>query len=150
MTKKNFKIRFKEPKHGWLPVDIELGNFEFKCYASHILSTSFHEMISKILLLENDQSFEFKFFLEPDFVVFKVEKIENEFLLQILKRIEDSNDEKYLIKFNGNFNSVIVPFYRSIKRLETFNFENEKYWLLPSRKYLNEFYDYIKQKNESE
>jgi hypothetical protein len=68
LTPENFKIKFGQPKHGWLPVDLNHNDFELQFTASRVLVNPVDELISAILQITKGISTEIWWNLEAEAV----------------------------------------------------------------------------------
>lgn len=116
------ELNLGNPENGWLPIEFKSGEFELNFTTSKNPENPTDKMCDSVILCLKGVETEFRWNLEPDIYFFKLTPIENLINLSI----SESNGSEVQIltyEFNGNFNSVILPMYRSLKKFNTLEFE---------------------------
>jgi len=119
--KKDIELNLGKPHHGWVPIEFKSDEFELSFISSKIPESPTDKMCDALILCLNNVESEFRWNLEPDIYFFKLTPKEN--LINISISQSNSSEIKDLIyEFDGDFNSVILPMYRSLKEFDTLEY----------------------------
>ncbi|MCF7559290.1 hypothetical protein L3X39_01470 [Sabulilitoribacter multivorans] len=116
------QLTFGIPKDGWLPTNLKISDFELEFVISNIHENPTDKMCDALILCLKGAETEFQWNLEPDIYFFKLTPIRNLIKLSILES-DESKVQNQIYEFNGDFNSVILPMYRSLKKFTTLEFD---------------------------
>ncbi|PRX54617.1 hypothetical protein [Flagellimonas meridianipacifica] len=119
---KNIKLIFGRPKNGWLPTKFESDGFELEFNASRIPENPTAELAESLILTLKGVESKCEWNLEPEKYVFEFKSIESEFLLSIYK-IDGQKNKKLILANSGGFDSIVIPMYRGLKKLNSTDFE---------------------------
>lgn len=136
------ELNFGNPEHGWLPVEFKYGEFELDFDASDVPKIPTDLLCeSHVSILKGFES-KMNWFLEPGHYLF--EFIPNGVRIDLL--ISASRDsiikQKGSKKISGDFDSIILPMYRALKKFNTIEF-NELDWEKIDRIKLDELTELI-------
>jgi hypothetical protein len=127
MTKEKLKIEFGQPEHGWLPVDFKHGEFELHFEASDVPVNPMDQLISGIRQIIQGIKMQVWWHLEPGGYYFDFEKEGENYKLRILFSDTSTTDRELIFETQGNYDNIIMPFYRSIRNFFTRIIE-EPHW----------------------
>lgn len=119
---KNIKIIFGQPKNGWLPTKLESDGFELEFNASRIPENPTADLAESLILILKGVESKCEWNLEPEKYIFGFKLIEKELLLSIYK-MDGQKNEKLIWQNLGGFNSIILPMYRGLKKLNSIGFK---------------------------
>lgn len=106
-------IRFGLPEHGWLPVEMLVDGYVLQFDASDVPVNPLDELCSALILLVQGESVAVDWHLEPARNQFRFESKAQEIVLHIYEQ------EMAAYKFIGTFETVVLPFYRALKKTAT-------------------------------
>ncbi|MBP7808149.1 MAG: hypothetical protein KA163_02540 [Bacteroidia bacterium] len=129
---KSLSISFGTPEHGWLPVDLNFGDYNINFDASDVLNDPVNELCETILGLQNNKSGEITWWLEPGAYFFLLEKKDQSFTLTIsetddLHPDHGEIDRKLIKTITGDYKQIVTPFKSAIKQFCAQVYE-EKHW----------------------
>jgi hypothetical protein len=113
--KATLKIEFGEPEHGWLPVALMHGDFELKFEASDVPINPIDQLISGIRQISKGVDSEVWWHLEPAGYFFNFTQADDQYNLRISFAESYRADRELVYETQGNYEELILPFYRSIK-----------------------------------
>ena len=123
MTKtKKIELNLGIPQAGWLPIEFKSGELELNFTTSKIPENPTDKMCDALILCLKGVESEFRWNIEPGIYFFKLLPIGNLIKLSISES-NGSEVQNLIYEFNGDFNSVILPMYRSLKKFSTLEFE---------------------------
>lgn len=140
------KIKIDKPKHGWIPISINYEDFELAFEASDVPNNCINELAGSIILASNKIDTSTNFHLEPDWYIFNFIIQNDIYRLKILEKEESTIKE--IIKIDGSFNEIIIPFQRELKKVFTFEF-NEPDWPELDQKKLDKLNVLLKENKKS-
>ena len=138
------KFKISKPENKWYSIKIEDESFQFEFYASGIPENPINNLCQNLILNINGIDTTTRFDLEPQEYILKLKIHENQYYLEIFNPKEDNS----IFSKSGNFEQIILPIYRGIKKLtsrhnslEEINFEKVKKLenLIRERKSKNKF-----------
>ena len=120
-TIKKIKVDFGNPSSGWLSVQLKIENYELEFISSNIPVDPIEQLIEGLFLLLNGFECEVFWNFEPDGYIFHF--VSNENLVELNFFLLE-NEERFLMKnFEGNIKEIVLPFYRALRKFETFYFK---------------------------
>ena len=123
MTKtRKIELNLGIPQNGWLPIEFNSGEFALNFTSSKIPENPTDKMCDALILCLKGVETEFRWNLEPNIYFFKLASKGNLINLSISEG-NGSEIQILIYEFDGDFNSVILPLYRSIKKFSTLEFE---------------------------
>lgn len=125
MDKLEFNL--SHPSNGWINVKFRHLNFEINFIASNIPENPIQNLCNSLILTLNNIESEFYWNLEPEYFHFEFKFDKKNYILNISKSISINNDKKLIYKLIGDYESLILPFYRSLKKFNTLELD-EKNW----------------------
>ena len=111
------------PKSGWLPIALKFADFELKFTASNIPEIPTVKLCEALILAVNGIESEICWNLEPECYFFELNKIRKGIELNISKSGGITENRNLIYKLAGDFESVILPMYRSLKKFNTLEFD---------------------------
>ncbi|WP_047419583.1 hypothetical protein [Cellulophaga sp. Hel_I_12] len=124
MTKKTkIELNLGNPKSGWLPIELKSTDFELEFNASNIPENPTDKLCESLILAINAIETEICWNLEPEFYVFELKQHGKEIELNISKSGGITENRNLIYKLTGDFESVILPMYRSLKKFNTLEFK---------------------------
>jgi hypothetical protein len=118
---RNIELNLGNPQNGWLPIDFKSDQFELSFISSNVPENPTDKMCDALILCLKDVETEFQWNLEPDIYTFKLTPNRNLIKLSISKS-NGSKVQNLIYDFDGYFNSVILPMYRSLKKFNTLEY----------------------------
>ena len=125
---KNIKLTFGKPKNGWLPVEFQSDQVELSFVSSNIPENPTDQLCENLILGLKGLGSKTFWNLEPDQLVFELEPLGENFHLTITEQGENIYFQK------GNFERVILPLYRGLKKFSTYEINEEDWESLDSVK----------------
>ncbi|UKM66174.1 hypothetical protein GSB9_02753 [Flavobacteriaceae bacterium GSB9] len=122
MVRNKVKLNLGNPQNGWLPIEFESGEFELNFTTSKIPENPTDKMCDALILCLKGLESEFRWNVEPGIYFFKLSPSGDLVNLSISES-DGSEVQNLIYEFNGDFNSVILPMYRSLKKFSTLEFE---------------------------
>jgi hypothetical protein len=144
LVRNKIKLNLGNPQNGWLPIEFESGEFELNFTTSKITENPTDKMCDSLILCLKGVETEFRWNLEPDIYFFKLTPIRNLINLSISES-NGSEVQNLTYEFNGDFNSVILPMYRSLKKFSTLEF-GQKDWIKINQSKLNKLTELVTDK----
>ena len=123
------------PQNGWLPIDFKSGEFKLEFTSSKIPENPTDNMCDALILCLKGAEAEFRWNVEPDIYFFKLKPNDNLFNLSISKS-DGSEIQNLIFELNGDFNSIILPMYRTLKKFNTLEY-GESDWIKLDRTQLD-------------
>jgi len=128
---KNIKLTFEKPENGWLPVEFQSDQVELSFVSSNIPENPTDQLCENLILALKGVESKTFWNLEPDQLVFELESLGENFNLTITEQGENIFSQK------GNFEKVLLPLYRSLKKFSTYELNEEDWESLDSGKLKN-------------
>ncbi|WP_405567135.1 hypothetical protein [Polaribacter sp. Asnod6-C07] len=126
MTKPTkIELNLGNPKNGWLPIELKSADFELEFIASNIPEIPTDKLCESLILTINGIESEICWNLEPECYFFKFKPSGKGIDILISKSSETSQNEILEYKLTGNFKSIILPMYRSLKKFSTLEFDKD-------------------------
>ncbi|WJJ96577.1 hypothetical protein [Algibacter luteus] len=124
MTKPTkIELKFGNPKNGWLPIGLKSQDFELEFNASNIPENPVDKLCESLILVMNGMEKEICWNLEPECYFFKLKSSRKGIDFIISKSGGIIENRNLIYELNGNFESVILPIYRSLKKFSTLEFD---------------------------
>ena len=142
--KKKIELNLRIPKNGWLPIDFKSGAFELNFITSKIPENPTDKMCDALILCLKGVETEFRWNLEPDIYFFKLTPNGN-FINLSISESNGSEIQNLTYEFNGDFNSMILPMYRSLKKFSTLEY-GQTDWIKIDQSKLNKLTELITDK----
>ena len=120
-------VHFGQPKHGWLPVTFQAGEFHLEFYASHIPANPLESLCEALAVVPAGGSARVMWNLEPAVYWFAFENLRGEITLEITEAPRYNQPGICLLRLKGNIRTILHPFYRALTALATPEF-NEAHW----------------------
>lgn len=133
-------IIFGVPSHGWLPVNFSYNEFDLNFGASDVLNDPIEELYNAITKLQDRESRQITWWVEPEAYLFEIEKNGENLTLEIIETEDlhkQSAAKKSLLKITVEEEQIIIPFRKALK-------------LFCSQTYENNNWPYIMDKNKLE
>ena len=121
------ELNLGNPENGWIPIELKIADFELEFNASNIPENPTDKLCESLILALNGIETEICWNLEPECYFFELKPSGKVINLIISESNEISESRKRIYKLNGDFESVILPLYRSLKKFNTLEF-NEMDW----------------------
>ena len=124
MTKpRKIELNLGNPKNGWLPIELKSMDFELEFIASNIPEIPTDKLCESLILALNGIETEICWNLEPECYFIELKPSGKEIDIIISKSGGITKNRNLIYELNGNFESVILPMYRSLKRFNTLEFD---------------------------
>lgn len=111
------------PENGWIPIELKSADFELKFNTSNIPESPTEKLCESLILVQNGIDKEICWNLEPECYFFELKPIGNGIEFIVSKNDRNSKSRNRIYTLNGNFESVILPLYRSLKKFNTLEFD---------------------------
>ncbi len=121
------ELNLGNPRNGWIQTTFKSADFELKFIASNIPENPIDKLCESLILLLNGIATELCWNLEPECYFFALEPSGKQINLIISKSSKTSETPNLIFELIGDFKSVILPMYRSLKKFNTLEF-NETDW----------------------
>ncbi|WP_407557897.1 hypothetical protein [Winogradskyella sp. 4-2091] len=149
MTKpRKIELNLGNPKNGWLPIELKSMDFELEFNASNIPESPTDKLCESLILAMNGIETEICWNLEPECYFFELKQIRKGIELNISKSGEITENRNLIYELTGNFESVILPMYRNLKKFNTLEFDKTD-WKEIDQKKLNKLTELVKFKKLS-
>ncbi len=124
MTKpRKIELNLGNPKNGWLPIEFKSADFELAFNTSNIPENPTEKLCESLILAMDGIETEVCWNLEPECYFFELKHSGKEIELSISKSGRITGNRNLIYKLTGNFESVILPMYRSLKKFNTLEFD---------------------------
>ena len=117
------KLTFEIPKNGWLPTSLKYSDLELKFNASNIPENPTDRLCESLILALNGIETETLWNLEPECYFFELKPNKKGIDFIISKSSGITENRNLIYKLTGDFDSVISPMYRSLKKFDTMEFD---------------------------
>ena len=149
MTKpRKIELNLGNPKNGWLPIELKTTDFELEFNASNIPESPTDKLCESLILAMNRIGTEICWNLEPECYFFELKQIRKGIELKISKSGGIIENRNLIYELTGDFESVILPMYRSLKKFNTLEFQKTD-WKEIDEKKLNKLTELVKSKKLS-
>ncbi|WP_271766694.1 hypothetical protein [Aquimarina algiphila] len=116
---RKIELNLGHPKNGWLPVELKSLDFELNFRTSNIPETPTDKLCESLILALNGIATEICWDLEPKCYFFRLKPNGNKIHFIILRSDGVTKKHNFIFEFKGDFNTVILPMYRSLKKFNT-------------------------------
>lgn len=124
MTKpRKIELNLGNPKNGWLPIELKSTDFELEFNASNIPENPTEKLCESLILVMNGIETEICWNLEPECYFFELKQSGKNINLNISNSNEITKSRNLIYELTGDFESVILPMYRSLKKFNTLEFD---------------------------
>lgn len=113
--------------NGWLPVTVSTLDFTFEFNASDVPSNPVELLGYALIQLLKGIHSEVSWHLEPNHYLFRFDFTETEYQLTIEYQDYRQQSKELLHDIRGDFNQLILPFYRAIKSFLSHEYK-EPHW----------------------
>ena len=127
MVRKKIQLNFGNPEHGWLPVEFKYAEFELNFDASDVPKIPTELLCECLISILKGLETKMYWFLEPGHYLFEFVPNGKEIDLLISASKDSIIEQKEVNKISGNFDAIILPMYRTLKKFNTIEF-NELDW----------------------
>jgi len=124
---RKIELNLGNPKNGWLPIELKSTDFELEFNVSNIPENSTDKLCESLILAMKGIETEICWNLEPECYFFELKQIGKGIDLNISKSGGISENRNLIYELTGDFESVILPMYRSLKKFSTLEF-NKTDW----------------------
>jgi len=128
------ELTFGQPESGWLPVQVEHNNFKLAFFASNIPENPTDALCQLLILALNGIESEMFWNLEPELYTFRLTPERKEFTLKILKKDDENKPSSPIEQIDGDFDSIILPIYRTLKKFNNSEFEKSDWTKIKNSK----------------
>lgn len=119
----NFRVRFGDTNHGWMPVNLITNDQQFSFIASYIPYDSLAELVEALsLFLQVGYSKIVRWNAEPTYYEFIFSESNEQAMLRVIEYTNQKlvqNAEQVVFTFSGSRVSLIIPFWRALRDIET-------------------------------
>jgi hypothetical protein len=112
-------VIFGQPEHGWLPLTLNVDAFELELDVSDVPINPLEELCNSLRLVLKGGEASVWWHLEPTWYQFHFEPRLDELLLSICRCSHYQQDGTKIFQYIGDFNSIILPFYRALKQFSS-------------------------------
>lgn len=126
MTKpRKIELNLGNPKNGWLPIELKSTDFELEFNSSNIPENPTDNLCESLILAMNGIETEICWNLEPECYFFELKQSGKNINLTISKSRGITKNRNLIYKLTRNFESVILPMYRSLKKFSTLEYDKD-------------------------
>ena len=135
-TIEKISIQFGIPIDGWLPTVFKFGNFELELEISDVPLNPMTQLCDSLIqLIEGGSQPEIiPWHLEPYCYYLQLIKTNNAYKAIILESENFDSPSKLTFEAIGNFESIILPIYRSLKNFHSKAYENPNWDKIESKR----------------
>jgi hypothetical protein len=117
------QLSIGNPKNGWLPIELKSTDFELEFNASNIPENSTDKLCESLILAMNGIETEICWNLEPECYFFELKPNGKVIDFIISKSGRKTENRNLIYKLTGDFESLILPMYRSLKKFNSLDFD---------------------------
>ncbi|UWX53726.1 hypothetical protein NYZ99_11260 [Maribacter litopenaei] len=117
------ELTFGMPNSGWLPTKLKTSDIALTFNASNIPENPIDQLCESLILALNGIETEMNWDLEPESYIFGLKPSGKEIDFNILKSGGLTKKRTLIYKLNGDFQSVILPMYRSLKKFNSLEYK---------------------------
>ncbi|TNJ41870.1 hypothetical protein KFZ70_02575 [Tamlana fucoidanivorans] len=117
------QLKFEIPKNGWLPTNFKTSDFELNFIISNVPENPTDKLCESLILTLNGIETEICWNLEPDCYFIELKPSGKVIDLIISKSGGISKKRNLIYKLTGGFETIILPMYRSLKKLNSLEFD---------------------------
>ena len=121
------KCKFGEPKYGWLPVHIQVDDFELEMVASDVPVSPIALLQHAVWCVHEGREYEVWWHLEPESYYFEFTPMPDgmlEFVVSFARFDTTKRNRERLVRKVASKQAITIPFWRSIKELASRSFKN--------------------------
>ena len=141
------KIEFGIPEHGWLLMNFQWEDFSLELDLSNVPTDPMEQLCDTLIQISSGIPNPTKviWHLEPYCYYFELKKLKENYKVTISESDEFESKPVRLVKeFEGNYDQIILPLYRSIKRFNSYSYK-KPHWDEMNSKHIQELTQLIKQ-----
>lgn len=139
------QLTIGNPKNGWLPIELKSSDFKLEFNASNVPENPTDKLCEFLILAINGIESEICWNLEPECYFFELKPNGKVIDFIISKSGGITENGNLIYKLTGEFESVILPMYRSLKKFSTLEFDKTDWKKIDQTK-LNKLTDLIKER----
>lgn len=117
------QLKFEIPKNGWLPTNFKTSDFELNFITSNVPENPTDILCESLILTLNGIDTEICWNLEPECYFFELKPSEKGIDFNISKSGGISKKRNLIYKLTGDFETMILPMYRSLKKFNSLEFD---------------------------
>lgn len=117
------QLTLGNPKNGWLQIELKSSDFKLEFIASNVPENPTEKLCESLILALNGVESEICWNLEPECYFFEIKPNEKVIDFIISKDGGITENRNLIYKLTGDFESLILPMYRSLKKFDTFKFD---------------------------
>lgn len=117
-------LNLGNPKNGWLSIELKSTDFELEFNTSNIPENPTDKLCESLISAMNGIETEICWNLEPECYFFELKPSEKGIVFIISKSGGITKKRNLIYKLTGDFDTVILPMYRSLKKFSTLEFDN--------------------------
>ncbi|WP_458627088.1 hypothetical protein [Winogradskyella sp. PC D3.3] len=137
------QLTLGNPKNGWLPIKLKYTDFNLEFNTSNIPENPTDKLCESLILAINGIETEICWNLEPECYFFELKQNGKEIEMNISKSGGITENRILIYKLTGEFKSVLLPMYRSLKKFNTLEFDKTD-WKKNDQIKLNKLTELIK------
>lgn len=143
MTKSpKIELTLGNPKSGWLPIELKSADFGLDFTSSLFPENPTDQLCKSLILATSGIDSEICWHLEPECYFFKLKPSGKSVNFCITKSNGFTETRNLIYNLTGDFESVILPMYRSLKKFSTFEF-NKTDWTKIDQTKLNKLTELV-------
>ncbi|MFV1450441.1 hypothetical protein VBZ51_14890 [Maribacter sp. HS] len=117
------QLKFDIPKNGWLPTNFKTSDFELNFITSNVPENPTDKLCESLILTLNGIETEICWNLEPECYFFELKPRGKGIDFIISKSGGISKKRNLIYKLTGDFKTMILPMYRSLKKFNSLEFD---------------------------
>ena len=124
------KLIFEKPENGWLPIIFENEDFRLEFTSSKIPENPTDEFCKNLILSSQGLNTKTVFNIEPHNYIFNLDKDQKNYQFKIVFHSESIDrfgsttiNKKVVFKKVGDFEEIVLPLYRSLKKFTTLDYK---------------------------
>ena len=124
MTKPTkIELNLGNPKNGWLTIELKSTDFELEFNTSNIPENPTDKLCESMILAINGIETEICWNLEPECYFFELKPSGKRIDFIISKSVGITKKRNLIYKLTGDFETMILPMYRSLKKFSSLEFD---------------------------
>jgi hypothetical protein len=145
---RKIELNLGNPKNGWIPIELKSTDFELEFNASNIPENPIDKLCESLILAMNGIKTEICWNLEPECYFFELKQSGKNINLNTTNSSGMTKNRNLIYEQTGDFESVILPMYRSLKKFSTLGFDSAD-WKKIDQEKLNKLTELVASKKLS-
>ena len=144
------EIEFGIPQHGWLPTELKFDDYSLQIEISDVPQNPMKQLCNSIIQLVKgiNSPDPIPWHLEPYCYYVQFNRCQDNYKVSILESDNFDSPTNIVKEINGNFEKIIKPFYRALKKFNSKSYK-PPHWDELDTDRINELTKLIKEKEHN-